>query len=153
MAEYLQFRGVSSDLKRRVRRHFGTCWKRSPLPYEEAAILADLSAPLRAEVVRARYGHDRQHHGHATRYYGHATRYYGHAKRYYGHAKPHYGRRQRTPGFSRRGRALPFWWLVSLLLLSSSLSLLSLFFGLRAPPGIERGRQFFFILILTLLAV
>ena len=52
MAEYLQFRGVSSDLKRRVRRHFGTCWKRSPLPYEEAAILADLSAPLRAEVAR-----------------------------------------------------------------------------------------------------
>ena len=32
--------------------HGSRCWTKSPIPYGEAAILSELSAPLRAAVLR-----------------------------------------------------------------------------------------------------
>ena len=51
VAEYLQFRGISSDLKRRVKRHYTTSWKLSPAPYDEPDLLEELSPALRAALL------------------------------------------------------------------------------------------------------
>ncbi len=51
--EYLNFRLVPPDLRRRACRHFRAAWKLSPAPYDELGILAELPPPLRAAVLRA----------------------------------------------------------------------------------------------------
>ena len=51
--EYLEFRTVPADLRRRVKAHYQHCWRRSAALYEERAILDDLSHSLRAQVPSA----------------------------------------------------------------------------------------------------
>jgi CRP-like cAMP-binding protein len=51
--EYLQFRLVPPDVRRRARRFYHHAWKRHPAPYDELAILAELPPPIRAAVLRA----------------------------------------------------------------------------------------------------
>ena len=40
VVEYLQFREAPTDLKRRVKRHYTSCWRRSPAPFAEAQVSA-----------------------------------------------------------------------------------------------------------------
>ena len=52
VGEYLDFRGVSLSLKRRVRAHYAHSWIRSGAPFEEDSILRDLTPSLRASLLR-----------------------------------------------------------------------------------------------------
>jgi hypothetical protein len=36
---------------RQVRNYYTTCWRRSPVPFEEKNILSELHGPLRAQVL------------------------------------------------------------------------------------------------------
>ncbi len=39
IGEYLQYREVPADLKRRVKRHYTNCWRRSPVPFAEQEVV------------------------------------------------------------------------------------------------------------------
>jgi voltage-gated potassium channel Kch len=52
VAEYLLFRRVDGDLRRRVKRHYSACWRHSAAPHDERALLAELPGPLRAALLR-----------------------------------------------------------------------------------------------------
>ena len=52
VAEYLQFRNVPSDLRRKVRSFYAFTFRRSGELYDEAGVLSELSEPLRLEVLR-----------------------------------------------------------------------------------------------------
>jgi hypothetical protein len=43
-----QFRDIPSDLRRRVKRHYATCWRKSAVPYAELQV-----RPMRGEHAAA----------------------------------------------------------------------------------------------------
>ena len=51
--EYLQFRDVPAELRRRVMSYYHHCWKRSAELYEERGILNDLKHGLRVEILKS----------------------------------------------------------------------------------------------------
>ena len=51
--EYLQYRDISAEAKRRVRSHYSVSYRGAPELYEEEEILRELSEPLRNEVLAA----------------------------------------------------------------------------------------------------
>ena len=52
VAEYLDFRGISQGLKRRIRAHYAHSWMKSGVPYEEEMVLGDLPPEMRNSVLR-----------------------------------------------------------------------------------------------------
>ena len=52
VAEYLQYRNVPDELRRKVRSFYSLSYRRAGGLYDEGRILAELSEPLRAEVLR-----------------------------------------------------------------------------------------------------
>jgi CRP-like cAMP-binding protein len=51
--EYLQFRGIPTEVRRKVKAHYQHCWRRSAVPYDEQTILSELSGGLRSQVMRS----------------------------------------------------------------------------------------------------
>ena len=51
--EYLQFRGIPTEVRRKVKAHYQHCWRRSAVPYDEQTILSELSGGLRSQVLRS----------------------------------------------------------------------------------------------------
>ena len=51
--EYLKFRDVPVELRRRVKNYYHHCWKRSAELYEERGILSDLNHGLRTELLKS----------------------------------------------------------------------------------------------------
>ena len=50
--EYLKYRKVSVQMRRRVQGYYGGCWRKSGAIYEEAFILQDLPTDLRAITMQ-----------------------------------------------------------------------------------------------------
>jgi hypothetical protein len=45
VVEYLQFRDVPAELKRKVKRHYTTCWRKSAVPYAELQVARATAMP------------------------------------------------------------------------------------------------------------
>ena len=52
IGEYLDFRGISPGLKRRIRAHCAHSWIKSGAPYDEETVLGDLNPEMRTRVLR-----------------------------------------------------------------------------------------------------
>ena len=49
--EYLKYRKVSVQMRRRIQNYYGGCWRKSGAIYEEAFVLQDLPTDLRATTM------------------------------------------------------------------------------------------------------